>query len=636
MDDEIRSSDELGPIQHLQPESKSEPSEGPEALQRSVPDRIRTQSPSLGPIKRGPAHAISRRRFLGRAGAAGAVVAAGIAGGIVATGSDRSSAGNPPNAGTSISRRRGDHRGSAHTTTPGDAPPTSDAYLGTTPDGVLVPMSHRIVAENQLPGTPWWISQVQVPRSIEGFADQVSVVAGDEVVLYVNTTATSFHVEAYRMGFYQALGGRLVWRSAEQPGQQQPPPTVVTGVNTIQCQWAPSLRITVGSSWLPGAYLLKLVGSAGEQQFVPLCVRDDASTAAFVVQHSVTTWQAYNRWGGNSLYYGNPDGQLSFTHQPGPTSTFADRARIVSFDRPYDHDWASGAADFIGNELPVVYNAEMLGLDVTYWTDVDLHLRPQLLTNHRCLFSLGHDEYWSLPMRQGAASALASGTNLAFLGANACYRQIRLQDSPVGPNRLQVCYKDAAEDPLDGVDDAEVTAPTWDSPPTDWAESQLIGAMYQDVGAVADMVVTDPSHWIFAGCDFTESQHVPGIIVGEFDRYDPNFPSPTNADVAAHSLVANRGGNYSDVTWYTLSGGGGVFDSGNASWVGSLSDTTGFPTDIVPAPRLGVTEPLLRVMQNLYSVLGAGPAAATHPSSGTWRQVYGGSDAPGPIVSTTA
>lgn len=498
-------------------------------------------------------------------------------------------------------------------------------------------MSRAIVAENQRPGSPWWISTPQQPRSIEGFTDHVSAVQGDEVTAFVNTAAASFHVEAYRMGFYQGIGGRLVWRSGEVPGTQQPPPVVVPTVNTIQCHWTPSMRFTVGTDWPPGTYLLKLVGITGEQQFVPLCVRDDTSHAALVVQDSVTTWQAYNRWGGNSLYYGNPGGQLSFVHQPGPTSTFSARARIVSFDRPYDWDWASGAADFVGNELPVVYDVERLGLDVTYWTDLDFHLRPALLANHRVLFSLGHDEYWSLPMRDGATRALQGGTNLAFLGANACYRQIRVQDSPVGPNRLEVCYKDAAEDPLYGVDNAEVTGPSWVSPPTNWPESELIGAMYQDIGANADMVIWDASHWTLAGTGLSDGQHLHKVVQGEFDRYDAAFSSPANVDVVAHSLIANRGGNYSDVTWYTAAGGGGVFDSGNATWVGSISNNLGFPTDIVPAAHPGVTAPLLRVMQNLYSVLGAGPAGATHPSSGTSHQVYGqGSSAPGPVLTPSA
>ena len=206
-----------------------------------------------------------------------------------------------------------------------------------------------------------------------------------------------------------------------------------------------------------------------------------------MLQNSVTTWQAYNLWGSYSLYYG-PDRQ--------GRSSFAGRARAVSFDRPYPQTWASGAADFVGNELPLLFHLESLGLDMTYWTDVDLHARPQLLMNHRCLFSLGHDEYWSTPMRQGAPTANAGGVNLAFLGANACYRQIRLQPTSVGPNRLQVCYKDAAEDPI-AHEQPALTTVNWNQAPVNNPESNLIGSMYQSVGAKADMVVTDASSWFY-------------------------------------------------------------------------------------------------------------------------------------------
>ena len=184
------------------------------------------------------------------------------------------------------------------------------------------------------------------------------------------------------------------------------------------------MTISITKEWPPGCYLLKLVGNGGEEQFVPLTVRDDTSKAAYVMQNSVTTWQAYNLYGEYSLYYG-PTGKGG--------QNFANRARAVSFDRPYPQTWASGAADFVGNEFPLLFQLERLGADVTYWTDVDLHAQPQLLANHRCLFSMGHDEYWSTPMRDGAASAIAQGVNVAFLGANACYRQIRLQSTSVGP-----------------------------------------------------------------------------------------------------------------------------------------------------------------------------------------------------------
>jgi hypothetical protein len=410
---------------------------------------------------------------------------------------------------------------------------------------------------------------------------------------------------------------------------------VTPWLNTVQCQWSPSLTVPIDKTWPPGAYLLKLVGDFGEQQYIPLCVRDDASTAAFVVQHSVTTWQAYNLWGGYSLYNGLTAAGLSFG-QSTEGKDFDSRSRVVSFDRPYSQDWAQGASDFMGNEFPLIFHMESLGLDVTYWTDIDLHQRPELLARHRCLFSLGHDEYWSLAMRNGALEGLALGVNFGFLGANACYRQIRLESSAVGPDRLQVCYKSAAEDPLFGLDDAVVTGPEWSAPPTSWPESQLIGSMYQDVGAEADLVVADPSSWIWAGTGVTAGQRLPQVIEGEYDRFDSSRPGPRNVEIAAHSPVANRGpGRYSDVTWYTAYGGGGVFATGNAAWVNKLSQTTAFPTNVVPAAIPGVTEILLGVMENVYGVLGTAPGSANQQSRANWSEVapVSGTPAPPPTVS---
>src|SRR5215217_7377189 len=101
------------------------------------------------------------------------------------------------------------------------------------------------------------------------------------------------------------------------------------------------------------------------------------------------------------------------------------------FDRPYAAE--QGAGDFLGNELPLVRLVESLGLDVTYWTDIDLDRHPERLLAHRALVSLGHDEYWSTRMRRGAEAGRARRVNLAFLGANAVYRHIRLRPSPPGP-----------------------------------------------------------------------------------------------------------------------------------------------------------------------------------------------------------
>jgi hypothetical protein len=290
-----------------------------------------------------------------------------------------------------------------------------------------------IVRENARPGSLGWAihprptggALAPYPAPIEGYLDKVSYQQGDALTLFVNTAAPHFRADVYRIGYYQGLGGRRVYSTPELVGQRQVVPAPTAGLNMIECNWSPAITIVIGPDWPPGTYLVKLVSGQGGPSHVPLTVRDDASHAAIVVQSSVTTWQAYNLWGGYSLYGGGSSGNLD------------DRSRVVSFDRPYRNPDQTGSGDLLGNELPFIYLAERLGLDVTYWTDVDLHERPHLLAPHRCLVSLGHDEYWSSQMRfDGVSDHQAQGLNVAFLGANASYRQIRFEDSPLGINRV--------------------------------------------------------------------------------------------------------------------------------------------------------------------------------------------------------
>src|ERR1700722_488857 len=143
-------------------------------------------------------------------------------------------------------------------------------------------------------------------------------------------------------------------------------------------------------------------------------------------------------------------------------------------------------------------------------------------------------------MRDGAQQALARGVNLAFLGANACYRQIRFEPSPLGNNRRQICYKSAAEDPM-ASQNPELVTVNWPQPPVDRPEATLIGSTYQDIEAQADMVVTDPGAWVFEGLGLVANQVLPSVVQGEFDRYVPGGGGPANLDVLAHSIVPNRG-----------------------------------------------------------------------------------------------
>ena len=480
--------------------------------------------------------------------------------------------------------------------------------MTTLPSGVSIPVASWIVEENARPGTlGWLIGPVPGAGHIEGYAGAVSVAQGGEIMLHVNTGDPSFHVEAYRMGYYGGLGARLIATSDTAAGVAQPPPVLTPGVNMVECSWPPSISVPVTAEWPPGDYLLKLVGSSGAQAYVPICLRDDTSTASFVIQNSATTWQAYNRWGGRSLYVG-----------PGASST---RSRVVSFDRPYDFGWAWGAADFMGNEFPIVHAAEQLGLDVTYRTDVDLHANPALLLRNKCLLSLGHDEYWSTVMRDGATAARDAGVNLCFLGANPVYRHIRFEDSPTGPLRHEVCYKTdfMREDPLWGVDAAEVSS-NWATGPVPWPEQQLVGNQYISDDSADDMVIVNPDSWVLDGLGLREGDKIAGLVFGEYDHYEPSLPGPRNVELVAHTPVGES--SYSDMTYYTAPSNAGVLAVGTASFVNLSWPGSKVPANVIRPPgTVAPIAPMLqRMLENVFSVLGAGPAGLTHPSSPNWQQ----------------
>ena len=156
------------------------------------------------------------------------------------------------------------------------------------PSGVTVPTAPWLIAENARPGTLNWIcNHVQPNHALEGFASQVSAVPGEDVALFVNTTARAVQAQVYRMGYYQGLGGRLLLQTDFVSATAQPPP-VTNSLGTVSCPWKPTMTLNITTDWPPGCYLVKLVGSGGEEQFVPLTIRNDASMASYVFQNSVT------------------------------------------------------------------------------------------------------------------------------------------------------------------------------------------------------------------------------------------------------------------------------------------------------------------------------------------------------------
>ena len=266
-----------------------------------------------------------------------------------------------------------------------------------------------VITENNRPGTTAW--KIRHPKgSIAGFASRTYAHRGQQVRLYVTTVAAEFRAEAYRMGYYQGKGARLVWQSAEIAGKVQQRCPVTAGINMVSCaNWTPSVILTVSAAFVPGGYLIKLVGSGGQAEL-------RAAHRVGPVQHR------HLRGAERCPHLAGVEFLRGLRLLPGrwvrPAREYplCSRARVVSFDRPYAAEEGSG--NFLSLEYPLVRFAEQHGLDVTYVTDQAVAQHPRYLLRHRVLLTLGHDECWSLSERTAVVAAHDAGMNIVFFGAS--------------------------------------------------------------------------------------------------------------------------------------------------------------------------------------------------------------------------
>ena len=219
------------------------------------------------------------------------------------------------------------------------------------------PVVNPVACENTLPGNPKseWDVSGSGSATIQGFTTDISTNVGGTVQFKIDTPARSYRLDIYRMGYYGGNGARKVATvnpSAALP-QNQPNCLVASTTGLVDCgNWAVSASWTVPTSAVSGIYFAKLVRTDGTtgSSHVMFIVRNDASTSAVLFQTSDTTWQAYNQYGGNSLYVGSPAG----------------RAYKVSYNRPFTTR-GTGPEDWVFNaEYPMVRFLESNGYDVSY------------------------------------------------------------------------------------------------------------------------------------------------------------------------------------------------------------------------------------------------------------------------------
>jgi hypothetical protein len=260
--------------------------------------------------------------------------------------------------------------------------------------------------ENALPGTTAW--QARAGGRVELYATPISAAPGDPVEVHVDTPFP-YRLLVYRLGWYGGAGARLVTCvpgcDTDEPGRMQ---TARPGGGGA-AGWSVTDTLQTDSTWTSGYYLVEAVLARGGVATAFFVLHEPAGAPAsrVLVQVPVNTWHAYNTWGGASLY-----------------DFLGERSTAVSLERPLGRH----AQTPMWLEIQLVRFLEREGYDVSYQTDVDTDADPASLLRHRLVAVSGHDEYWSSAMRDAFEAAAAAGTNLAFLGSNDAYWNVRYAD----------------------------------------------------------------------------------------------------------------------------------------------------------------------------------------------------------------
>jgi hypothetical protein len=446
---------------------------------------------------------------------------------------------------------------------------------------------------NPVTRTDWLASTpgetVTSNAEIEGYASSDSVNIGENIQFFVNSREP-YKIEFYRMGWYYGKGAaKMRTELFRTTPNIQPPCRHFNNTHRIECNWRQAQSLNIPESWVSGVYLAKLITrESNKQSFIIFVVRDDDRSADYLFQTSVTTYQAYNLWGGYSLYPHR--GRIKATE--------------VSFDRPYDQGYGTegheGAGDFFRWEINLLRWMEKEGYDVTYATNTDIHNNPNLLENRKAFISVGHDEYWTPEMRANLSSAQNQCTNLGFFSANSIYWRSKLRANSRGQaNRTlatsKSCSGDGSESEWRDNCGGRIAAEP---------EDAIIGVLWEEpIHVDSDLIVTNTDHWIYDFTELEDGDRLVGLVGYEADRL--GNATPDNLTVLAESPTCpsictqpRRGGSCdrapipacscgssvsgeSNMSFYETENGAAVFATGTIQWAWGLDDYES-PQDSTP------------------------------------------------------
>jgi hypothetical protein len=500
------------------------------------------------------------------------------------------------------------------------------------------PPVNAVACENSKPGddpNDWQVLGAG-DDTIQGFATSMSVNVGQTVSFKIKTSGSNYHIDILRLGYYQGLGARKIATISSPTARTQPACLTAPATGLIDCgNWGVSASWAVPSTAVSGVYIAHLVrNDNGDDSQIPFVVRDDASHSKILLQTSDATWQAYNTYGGNSLY------KCTVNCPPGDPRAYK-AAYAVSYNRPIADSGDAAQSYLYYAEYQMIRWVERQGYDVSYTSQADVDANGALLQNHQLFMSSGHDEYWSKGQRDNVTAARDAGVNLAFFSGNEVFWKTRWANSSDGsntPRRTLITYKETHFDsPVDPQDPPTWTG-TWAdprfSPPGDGGKPQnsLTGQFFTINAGTSDIKVPGKyaplRFWRkTAVANLTPSQTLTlspgtGTLGYEWDEDLDNGSRPAglfqmssttvsglDKFIDYGSTVQSNSTATHHLTLYKAPSGALVFGAGTVQWSWALDNTNAWD---VPTTDPSGNAPDINVQQatvNLFADMGVQPFA---------------------------
>ena len=393
---------------------------------------------------------------------------------------------------------------------------------------------------------------------LEGYAVPRSVSAGETVGFHVSSLVGDYRLEIYRDGNFKTL----MHTSPLLHGAAQPIPAEAWEKGA---GWAVSYEIAIPSDWASGAYLARLRPASGpdDEHYLLFVVRPSrhGSHARVLMVLSTPTFQAYNLWGGKSIYESDVPGD-------------PERSVRVSFERPYDD--RNGTGLYLYKAKDLVRFLDKAGFQTDFVDPLDLERDPTLADAYEVIVTADQDEYVSPRMLDVYESFRNRGGSLGFFGACNTYWAIRYE----GDGSQLVTYKSSCKnDPEYKLDPTKATC-LWGSPELGRPPERLAGVNYVPLSwrtLTSPCRVEDAGHWALAGTGVLKGDLIGRTTCGG-ETAATSSASPARVDVVLRTQLPDRYGSSitypAEAVYFELTPdygfadgrGGRVFSAGSTSF----------------------------------------------------------------------